>query len=158
MKTFISTLILGLVLFSSCSSSKNVQEPEFRDINNIRLIRASVLQTTAGVDLIYYNPNDFGIQLTEARGDVYIDNMYFGRFNLGERVQVKKHAEFVLPVVFKLDNVGAVINQRDIYKRKEALVKIEGIARVKKSGFSKDIPINYEHMQNIERLRSLVAR
>jgi len=158
MKTFISTLALFLIILSSCSSSKNVQTPEFLDVNNVRLIKVGVLQTTAGVDMVFYNPNDFAIQLTDARGDVYIDNAFLGRFNLDQKVQVRKHAEFVLPVTFKLDNVGAVINQRDIYKRKEAMVKIDGIARIKKSGFTKDIPIAFQHLQNIERLRELVTR
>src|SRR5258705_4609113 len=158
MKAVISTLALGLLFFTSCKTTNNLQEPEYRDIRNLRLIKWGVLQTTAGVDLIYYNPNDFGIQLTNAQGDVYIDNAYLGRFNLDEKVQVRKQAEFVLPVTFKLDNVGAVINQHDLYKRKEAIIKIEGIARIKKSGFSKDIPITYEHLQNIERLRAIVTR
>jgi LEA14-like dessication related protein len=158
MKTIISTLVLALILFSSCSTYKDVQEPEYRDIRDVRLIKAGLLETTAGVDLIYYNPNDFGIQLTNAKGDIYIDNTYFGRFNLDDKVQVKKHSEFVLPVVFKLDNIGTIKNQRDIYKKKEALVRIEGTARVKKSGFSKEIPIKYESMQNIERFRTFVSK
>lgn len=159
MKTLISTFILGLVVFfSSCSSVKDISEPEFRDIRDVRLVKVGLLQTTAGADLVYYNPNDFGIQLANARGDVYVDNSYFGHFDLGEKVQVKKHSEFVLPVIFKLDNVGAIKNQQDIYKKKEAIVRIEGFALVKKSGFSKEIPIRYEHMQNIDRLRSIVSK
>ena len=159
MKTLISTLTLGLVILSSCRTSNvNVQEPEYRDIRNVRLMKVGVLQTTAGVDLVYFNPNEFGIQLTEARGDIYIDNTYFGRFDLGEKVQVRKRSEIVLPVVLKLDNVGAVMNQRDIYKKNEALVRIEGMARVKKAGISKDVPIKYEKMQNIERFRTLVSK
>ncbi len=159
MKTFISTLIISYIfLFSACSSVKDVSEPEFRDINNIRIVSVGLLQTTAGADLVYYNPNDFGIQLANARGDVYIDNAFFGHFELGEKVQVKKRSEFMLPVVFKLDNIGAVINQRDIYKKKEALVRIEGFALVKKAGFSKEIPIRYERMQNVDRLREIVSR
>ena len=158
MKTIISTLALGLVLFSSCGTSKELQQPEYRDIRNVRLVKASLLQTTAGVDLVYYNPNDFGLQLSNARGDVYIDNSYFGRFELDDKVQVRKNSEFTIPVVFKLDNVGAIKNQWDLYKRKEALVRIEGIARVKKSGFVKEIPIKFERMQNIEQFRTLVSR
>jgi LEA14-like dessication related protein len=158
MKTIISTLALSLVLFTSCSSYKDVQEPEYRDIRDVRLIKVDLLQTTAGADVVYYNPNDFGLQLANAKGDVYIDNAFFGRFELDDKVQVKKHSEFVLPVVFKLDNIGAIKNQKDIYKKKEALVRIEGMVRVKKSGFSKDIPIKYEGMQNIERFRTLVSR
>jgi len=159
MKTLISTFKLGFVVFiSSCSSMKDVSEPEFRDVSNVRLINVGLLQTTAGADLVYYNPNNFGIQLANARGDVYIDNSYFGHFDLDKKVQVKKHAEFVLPVVFKLDNISAIKNQSDIYKKKEAMVRIEGYALIKKSGFSKEIPIRYERIQSIDRLRAIVSR
>lgn len=157
MKATIFTLLAGLLLLSSCGNVKDIQEPEYRDIQNVRLIKASVLQTTAGVDLVYYNPNDFGVQLSNARGDVYIDNTFFGRFNLDGKVQVRRHSEFILPVVFKMDNIGAVMNQKDIYKKKEALVRIEGTARVNKAGFSKEIPIKYERMQDLERFRTTLG-
>ena len=159
MKTLISTLISGIiVLFSSCAGVKDVSEPEFRDISAVKLIKVGLLQTTAGADMVYYNPNDFGIQLADARGDVYIDNSYFGHFDLDQKVQVKKRAEFVLPVIFQLDNVSAIKNGRNIKEKKEALVRIEGYAHVKKAGFSKEIPIRYERMQNIDQLRALVSR
>ena len=157
MKTIISTLTLGLVLLSSCGTSKDLQQPEYRDIRNIRLVKAGLLQTTAGVDLVYYNPNDFSLQLSNAKGDVYIDNSFFGRFELDNKIQVRKRSEFTIPVVFKLDNIGAIQN-RDLYKRKEAMVRIEGIARVKKSGFVKEIPIKFERMQNIEQFRTLFSK
>lgn len=156
MKRIIFTLMIGLTVLASCRTG-NVKEPEFRDISNVRLVEIGVLQSTAGLDLIYYNPNNFGVQLSEARGDVYIDNAYLGRFTLQENVQVGKRAEFVVPALIKVDMIGAIKNQREILKKKEVLVRIDGIARVKKSGFSKDIPIKYESMQNIERFRSLVS-
>ena len=68
MKTLISTLFLGLIILSSCGSA-NVKEPEYRDIREVRLMELGVLQSTAGIDLVYYNPNNFGVQLAEARGD-----------------------------------------------------------------------------------------
>ena len=157
MKTLISTLFIGLIILSSCGSA-NVKEPEYRDIREVRLIELGVLQSTAGIDLVYYNPNNFGVQLAEARGDVYIDNIYFGRLGLGEKVQVKKNSEFIVPAVIKVDMIGAAKNQRELFKKKEALVRIEGMARVTKSGQSREVPIKYERMQNIERFRSLIAR
>ena len=158
MKTIISTLGLGIVLFLSSCKSSDVQEPEYRDIRNIRLVDVGVLQSTAGIDLIYYNPNNFGVTLSEARGDVYIDNEYLGRFSLEEKVQVGKRSEFVVPALIKLDMIGAFKNHRDLYKKKEALIRIDGVARVKKSGFSKDVPIKYESVQNLEKFRAMVAR
>lgn len=157
MKTLISTLLIGLIVLSSCGSA-NVKEPEYRDIREVRLIELGLLQSTAGIDLIYYNPNNFGVQVAEARGDVYIDNVYLGRFGLGEKVQVRKRAEFIVPAIIKLDMIGAIKNQRDLLKKKEVLVRIEGMARVKKSGLSRDVPIKFESMQNIERFRSLITQ
>jgi LEA14-like dessication related protein len=159
MKKIISTLSLffvAVIILSSCKSG-DVKEPEFRDIRDVRLIELGVLQSTAGLDLIYYNPNSFGVTLSEARGDVYVDNAYLGRFGLEEKVQVGKRSEFVVPAIIKLDMIGAIKNQREILKKKDVLVRIEGVARVKKSGFSRDIPIRYESKQNIEKFRTLVV-
>jgi LEA14-like dessication related protein len=158
MKAILSTLAIALILLSSCGGKNKVQEPEYRDIRNIRLINVGPLQSTAGVDLVYYNPNDFGVQIATARGDIYIDNNYFGRFELDDKVQVRKRSEFILPATVKVDMIGAVKNQRELYKKKEALVRIDGIATLKKAGFSREIPIKYESMQNIERFRTLVSR
>lgn len=157
MKTLISTLLIGLIVLSSCGSA-NVKEPEYRDIREVKLIELGLLQSTAGIDLIYYNPNNFGVQVAEARGDVYIDKVYLGRFGLGEKVQVKKRSEFIVPAIIKLDMIGAVKNQRDLLKKKEVLVRIEGMARIKKSGLSRDVPIKFESMQNIERFRTLIGQ
>lgn len=54
--------------------------------------------------------------------------------------------------------IGAIKNQREIFKKKEVLVRIEGVARLKKAGFAREVPIKYEGLQNIEKLRSLVSR
>jgi LEA14-like dessication related protein len=158
MKLTLTLLSAFVLIFSACKSTGDIKQPEFRDISNVRLIETGVLKTTVGANLIYFNPNNTGIKLSAARGDVYVDNAYFGSFVLDQEIQVKKNAEFELPVTIKIDNIGAVKNHTDIYKKKEALVRIEGRAFVKKSGISKEIPIRYEQMQNLDKLRALVSR
>jgi len=156
MRSILSILSICLVVLSSCGTN-NVKEPEYRDIRNIRLISLGPLQSTAGVDLVYYNPNKFGVQLETARGDIYIDSSYFGQFELNEKVQVKKKSEFILPATVKVDMISAIKNQRDLLQKKEALVRVQGTAMVKKAGFAKEIPISYEHMESIDRIRALVT-
>src|SRR5687767_4191757 len=158
MKTLSTILVAVALIFASCQSARNVSEPEFRDISDIRLIEVGLLKTTAGANMIYYNPNNFGINLSSARGDVYVENVYFGSFDLNQEVRVNKRSEFILPVTLKIDNINALKDQGNILKKKEALVRIEGFALVRKSGFSKEIPIRYEQMQNVDRLRALVGR
>lgn len=156
MKSLLAFASIGLVLLSSCTG-KNVKEPEYRDITNIRLLQLGPLQTTAGVDLVYYNPNNFGVQVASGTGDIYLDSSFFGRFELNDKVQVKKHSEFTLPTTVKIDMISALKNQRDLFKKKEALVRIEGTAVVKKAGFSREIPIKYQAMQDIEKFRTLLS-
>ena len=157
MKRIIFTLIIGLVFLASCKTA-NIKEPEYRDIQNIHLVQLGPLQSTAGVDLIYYNPNNFGVELSDARGDVYIDDQYLGRFGLSEEVHVGKRSEFLVPAIIKIYMLGAVMNHRDIYKKKEAKIRIEGLARVRKAGITRDVPIKYEQVQNIEKFRALVSK
>ncbi|THU32529.1 hypothetical protein FAM09_27450 [Niastella caeni] len=158
MKFTLTLLSAFVLIFSACKSTGEVREPEFRDIGNVRFIETGVLKTTVGANMIYYNPNNFGIKLSAARGDVYVDNAYFGSFVLDQEIQVKKNAEFMLPVTIKIDNLGAIKNHTEIYKKKEALVRIEGRAFVRKSGLSKEIPIRYEQKQDLDKLRVLVSR
>jgi LEA14-like dessication related protein len=156
MRSILSILIISLIILSSCGTN-NVKQPEYRDIRNIRLINLGPLQSTAGVDLVYYNPNKFGVQLETAHGDIYIDSSYFGQFELNEKVHVDKKSEFVLPATVKIDMISAIKNQRDLINKKEALIKIQGFATVKKAGFSKEMPISYEHVENIDHIRALVT-
>jgi LEA14-like dessication related protein len=156
MKSVLSILVISAIIFASCGTN-NVKEPEYRDIRNIRLINLGPLQSTAGVDLVYYNPNKFGVQVMTARGDIYVDSSYFGQFELNEKVQVQKRSEFILPATIKVDMISAIKNQRDLLKKKEVLVRVQGMATVKKAGFSKEVPISYEHMENVDRIRTLVT-
>jgi hypothetical protein len=62
-----------------------------------------------------------------------------------------------MPALVKIDMIGMIKNQRDLFKKKEARVRIEGTATVKKVGLSREVPIRYESMQNIERFKTLVS-
>jgi LEA14-like dessication related protein len=157
MKALLSTLVIAILFLASCKTA-DLKEPEYRDIQNARLIEAGLLQSTAGIDLVYYNPNNYSVTLTQARGEVYIDNKYIGRLELAEKVTVKKNAEFILPALIKLDNVSVIKNQNDIYNRKEILLRIEGMATLTKSGFSKELPFKYEKTESVDKLRSIVSR
>lgn len=158
MKTIISTLTVAILALSSCKAYKNAQEPAFREVQHVRLIEAGLLTTKAGADLVYYNPNNFTLTLSAARGDVYIDDHYLGRFELANKVSVKKRSEFLIPAIFNMDNISALVNQHDIYKRKEVKIRIDGMASITKAGFTKEIPIRFEKMENVDRLRGIVSR
>lgn len=157
MKRLLLILIPVAIFLVSCKSG-NIKEPEYREIQNVHIEKVGLLQTTAGFDMVYYNPNDFGVQLTNARGDIYIDNMYFGRFTIKDKVSVRKHQEFIVPALIQMDNVSAIKNHKEIFQKKQAVIRIEGFATVRKAGFTKEVPIKYDGIQGLERLRAIVSR
>ena len=63
MKRLILILAPAALFLFSCKS-ENIKEPEYREIQNVRITDVGLLQTTAGLDLVYYNPNDFGVTLS----------------------------------------------------------------------------------------------
>jgi len=157
MKRLLLILVPAALFLVSCQSG-NIREPEYREIQNVHIEDVGLLQTTAGFDMVYYNPNDFSVQLTNARGDIYIDNMYFGKFGIKDKVSVGKRKEFIVPALIKMDNISAIKNHKEIFQKKQAMIRIEGFATVRKAGFNKEVPIKYEGIQDLERLRAIVSR
>ena len=157
MKKILLTLAPAIILLVSCKTS-NIKEPEYREIRDVRIKDVGLLKTTAGLDIVYYNPNNFGVQVNDADGNVYVDNILLGRFSLDEKVDVKKHKEFVVPASLKLNNLNAFLNHQELWNKKEAKIRIEGKARMKKAGYSTEVPFKYEGMQDIEKLKELVLK
>ena len=155
MKKLLLSLTPAILLLAACKS-ENIKEPEYRDIRDVRIVDVGLLKTTARLDMVYYNPNNFSVQVNDAYGDVYMDNIHLGRFSLDDKVQVRKRREFTVPALIKLNNLNAFANHKEIWNKKEAMLRIEGLARVKKSGFTAEVPIKYEGMQNIEKLKDLI--
>ena len=157
MKKILFTLAPVIMLLASCKSGA-IREPEYRDMRDVRLIKVGLLQTTAGLNLVYYNPNKFGVQLKDATGKVYINDIYLGHFEMNETVKVHKTSDFVVPAIIKLDNLSAFANHNEIWNMKEANIRIDGLARLKKAGITTEVPIKYEGRQNIEKLKDIFSK
>ena len=143
MKIIISTLALVMVLLTSCGTS-NIREPEYREISEIKLIEIGLLQSTAGIDLVYYNPNGFGVDLRKVDCDVYVDNSYLGKFQLDTLMHIDRRAEFILPSRILVDMQSVLKNGLNLLFSKEVLINVKGTTRVGKAGFFKTVPFNYE--------------
>ena len=87
LKTKLLFTTLGLLVFISCSKPK---EFEYRDIKNIKINTIGFNQSKLTFDLVYYNPNNFGLNLYKANSDLYIDDLYFGKFQLDTLMRINK--------------------------------------------------------------------
>jgi LEA14-like dessication related protein len=102
------------------------------------------------MDLVYFNPNSFGVQLRKVDCDVYIEDQYLGKYQLDTLMSIPKKAEFVLPSRMEVNMRNIFKNTFSVLFSKEVLVKVQGTTRVGKGNFFINVPVNYEGRHKFE--------
>lgn len=132
------------VLATSCQSPK---ELVYRDFKNVKIEKAGFAATTLKVDLIYYNPNNFGLQLKYTDLDIFVDNNYLGHSSQHHQITIPKLAEFTLPLHIDVDMKNLLKNSLSSILGKEVMVKITGTVKLGKANVYKTFPVSYEGLQ-----------
>lgn len=142
MRYIISAALLFVI--ASCSAPKDLVYKEFK---NFSVDKLGFSSSTVKMDLVYYNPNNFGLQLQRTDLDIYIDGNYLGHTTQQFQVNIPKRANFTLPI-------NAVVDMKNIFKNaitsifnNEVLVKVTGRVKIGKANVFKSFPVNYEGMQ-----------
>lgn len=136
--------LVVLFLATSCQSPK---ELIYRDFKNVKVEKAGFAATTLKVDLVYYNPNNFGLQLKYTDLDIYVDNNFLGHSSQDYQITIPKLAEFTLPIAIDVDMKNLLKNSLSGLFGKEVLVKITGTVKLGKANVYKTFPVNYEGLQ-----------
>jgi len=132
---------LFVLLLSACAKPKDF---DYRDVKNIKLETMGFEKTVLCMDLVYYNPNGFGVDLRKVDCDVYVDNSYLGKFQLDTLMHINRMAEFTLPSRILIDMKAVLKNGMNLLFSQEVLINVKGTTRVGKAGFFRTVPFNYE--------------
>lgn len=142
---FFPTAFFLLVLFaSSCQAPK---ELVYRDFKNLKVEKIGFGATTLKVDLIYYNPNNFGLQLKYTDLDIYIDNNYLGHSAQDYQITIPRLAEFSMPLAIEVDMKNLLKNAIPTMLGKDVMVKVTGTVKIGKANVYKSFPVSYEGVQ-----------
>lgn len=141
----ISLLIL-VYAFSlpSCSAPKAI---EYRDFRNFKVEKIGVSSSTVRMDLIYFNPNPFGLQLKRTDLDIYIENNYLGHTSQEYQVSIPRSGEFSIPVSLSVDMKNLLKNSLKTLLNNKVKVKVTGTVKIGKANIYKSFPVNYEGIQ-----------
>jgi LEA14-like dessication related protein len=102
------------------------------------------------MDLVYFNPNNFGVNLKNVDCDIYLDNTYVGKFLLDTLMHIPKSAEFTLPASMDVDMRNIFKNTFNVLFSREVLIGAKGTTRVGKGGVYVTIPFNYQGRHKVE--------
>ncbi len=138
-------LLFCFVFFaSSCQAPK---ELEYRDFKNLKVEKLGFGASSLKLDVIYYNPNNFGLQLKYTDLDIFIDGNYLGHSSQDYQISIQRLSEFTLPLQINLDMQNLLKNALPTFLGKEVTVKITGKVKLGKANVYKTFPVNYEGKQ-----------
>lgn len=138
-------VIVVIIFFTpSCQAPK---ELVYRDFKNLKVEKLGFSATTLKVDLIYYNPNNFGLQLKYTDLDIYIDNNYLGHSSQNYQITIPRLAEFTMPLAIEVDMKNLLKNAIPTLTGKDVMVKVTGKVKLGKANVYKTFPVNYEGVQ-----------
>ena len=144
-KTTPPLLLLVLsILPLACSTPKAL---EYRTFKNFTIEKLGFSSTAIKLDLIYFNPNNYGIELKTTDIDIFINDAYLGHSNQDYQISIPKKEEFSIPLKIDVDMRNLLKNGLNTFLRNEVTVKITGSIRVGKANVFMSFPVLYEGKQ-----------
>lgn len=138
-KNILSTLLI-VIFFSSC---KKPQGFDYRDVRNVEIKALGFDKSALSMDLVYFNPNSFGVDLRKVDCDIFVDNNYLGKYKLDTILHISRRSEFTLPSRIEVDMKGIFKNLLSVIFNKEIVLNVKGTTRVGKAGIFVTVPFNY---------------
>ena len=146
--THYSTLLLLLIIFfmPSCRTPKDLV---YKDFQNLRMEKMGFSSSIIKLDLLFYNPNKFGLKLKSTDLDIFIDNNFIGHTAQEYEINIPKRGDFSLPIQLDVDMKNVLLNALTGLLNKEVTVKLMGTIILGKLNVYKSFPVNYESIQKI---------
>lgn len=142
---FSLTIILTLLL-TSCSTPK---ELEYRTYQNFKVEKLGLGSSTIRMDLVYYNPNKFGLQLKRTDLEIYLDDVFLGRTSQELQISIPRESEFALPIKIDVDMKNLLKNALKASFSNNVDIKVKGTVKVGKANVYMSFPVNYEGKHNL---------
>ena len=128
----------------SCSSPKAL---EYKTYHNFSIEKLGFNNSAISLELEYYNPNNFGMQLKSTDLDIFINGNLLGHSSLDTLIRIPRRDTFNIPVKFNVDMQNVFKNAWNTLVGKEVLVRLSGKVRVGKANVFMSFPVEYETKQ-----------
>jgi LEA14-like dessication related protein len=145
LNTFFILISITTILFS-CTGFKDL---EFKEYKDVKLDKVGFNKTTLSLSLVYYNPNNFGLELNHTEMDLFINDNYLGHVDQNVQVRVRKRDRFTLPIKVDIDMKNIIKNGLMGLFNKEVEIRAKGKIKAGKANIFKVVPFEYKTKQKL---------
>lgn len=142
-KRVLLTIFIVATLLPDWACKSTLKEPNFAGARNFTIEKLGLQESYIGMDLHYFNPNDFKLTLKKADLDVFLENRFVGQTQLDTLLEIPARDSFLIPVKMGVNMKNLFPNLLTLALKEEIEVKLEGSAKVSRSGITMNIPIHY---------------
>lgn len=137
--------ISGLVLMLLASSCKEVIDPLFEDIQDLKIgkLEQGIQKVSVSAGIRFHNPNRFGMHLKEVDCDLYADNNLLGHFTNLEAVKISPQSQFTIPVKGEIGTPILLQYSGRVLLREPTPIRVAGKIKVGRAGFYKTVPLDH---------------
>ncbi len=140
-------LLILPFLWTACAKPTSL---DYLGIKNVKVLSFGLKESTVAVDVKYYNPNSYPLTMKKAEVDVYVNNNYFGKTILDSTIRIPRKDTFYLPVVLTVDMKNSGMSILQTLGKEDVMVRLDGNARIGRSGIFINYPIKYEGLQKLK--------
>jgi LEA14-like dessication related protein len=143
-------LLVGLLASGLLAGCSRPEAPVYQSIENFRLQNPGLSESVVSADVRYYNPNSYSLRFKKAELSVYVNQHFVGKSVLDTLIMIPARDTFSIPVSMKLHMKDVLSNALELFLLREADIKLDGFARLGRSGIFINVPIHYEGKQKID--------
>ena len=101
------------------------------------------------MELVFFNPNKYGVNLKNVNCELYVDSMYLGHLLLDTSLNIPASSEFILPTSIKINPKSLISNDLSFLSNNEISISAKGSTKIGKGGFYVTIPFTYHGKQRL---------
>ena len=132
------------LLLISCGPPKAL---EYRDFKNFTIEKLGFSASSVKMDLVYFNPNNYGLQLKRTDLDIYINDIFMGHTSQEYQITIPRKEEFSIPIQMDVDMQNLYKNSLNIMMKNQVIVKLTGSVKVGKANVFISFPVNYQELE-----------
>ena len=141
-------IIIALLLTTAaCHAPKPL---EYRGIDHFGVRNLGVSQSTVTMDVHFYNPNKYDLELKGGDVAIYMNDKFLGKTGLNSTVSVPAMADGTVPISIQASLQSILTNALQLITNPEVTLKMEGSVKAGRNGIFVNVPINYVTKQRIE--------
>lgn len=138
-------IFLAIFFLTSCHQPKDLV---FKEFKNLSLEKLGFAGVALKVDLVYYNPNNFGLELNRTDLDLFVDSSFLGHSSQDIQIFLPRRDFFTIPLKVDLDMKNLLKNGLTGFFNRDIHVRLLGKVKVGKAGVYKSFNVDYTTVQN----------